>query len=274
MVSASCCSSHLLDSSTWGLVVEQCPISELQEVKDMLGCDVIDLLTELQSERQALREIADQLADEMDIITAVSKALPEPPDLRERLLKEIRFFIDGLRARKANPLLPGRSDEDIEERGVIQYVMCETDYTRQDSSELSCKLRSVSRNSSSLHSTLSPDLIPSSLSRLSSGLASSTSSHLFDSAHLIREALLDDINEVQQDIASLNNMLEISIEPQVEVPTLLALRKMSRKLEQEYLSPKPPELLPKGKIPSNNSGRRILPPIPSHKKKSTSYNVI
>ena len=66
-------SSPLPDVNTWGLVLEQCPASELQEVKDMLGCDVIDSLTELQAERQALREIADQLADEMDTVTTFFK---------------------------------------------------------------------------------------------------------------------------------------------------------------------------------------------------------
>ena len=90
-----------------------------------------------------------------------SRSLPEPPDVRERLLKEIKFFVDGLRTRRASLLVP----EDIEERGVLQYVMGDTQYPRQDSSELSCKLRSVSRNSSSLHSSLSPDLIPSAFSR-------------------------------------------------------------------------------------------------------------
>lgn len=91
----------------------------------------------------------------------IYRNLPEPPDVRERLLKEIKFFVEGLRARKTNLLVP----EDIEERGVLQYVMSDAQYPRQDSSELSCKLRSVSRNSSSLHSSLSPDLIPSSFSR-------------------------------------------------------------------------------------------------------------
>ena len=66
-------SSPLPDVNTWRLLLEQCPTSELQEVKDMLGCDVIDLLTELQAERQALREIADQLADEMDTVTTFFK---------------------------------------------------------------------------------------------------------------------------------------------------------------------------------------------------------
>ena len=63
----------LSDCSTWELLAGQCPASQLQEVKEALGCDVIDLLTELQAERQALREIADQLADEMDSVLASSK---------------------------------------------------------------------------------------------------------------------------------------------------------------------------------------------------------
>ena len=63
----------LADCSTWELVAGQCPASQLQEIKEALGCDVIDLLTELQAERQALREIADQLADEMDANSASTK---------------------------------------------------------------------------------------------------------------------------------------------------------------------------------------------------------
>ena len=105
--------------------------------------------------------------------------------------------------------------------------------------------------------------------KISSSLASSTSSHLFDSAHLIREAILEDINEIQQDIAALNNIIETSIEPKVEVPSLQALRKMSTKLEQEYLSPNRTVSLPKYNRPSSSS-RRILPPIPPHKTSSIS----
>ena len=99
--------------------------------------------------------------------------------------------------------------------------------------------------------------------KISSSLASSTSSHLVDSAYLIREAILEDINEIQQDIAALNSIIETSIEPKVEIPSLQALRKMSTKLEREYLSPKSPVSLPKCKRPSSSS-RRVLPPIPPH----------
>ena len=59
------------DCSTWDLVAGQCPPSQLQEIKEALGCDVIELLSELQAERQALREIADQLADEINSANSV-----------------------------------------------------------------------------------------------------------------------------------------------------------------------------------------------------------
>ena len=112
-------------------------------------------------------------------------------------------------------------------------------------------------------------LILQNIYKISSSLASSTSSHLSDSAYLIREAILEDINETQQDIAALNIIIETSIEPKVDIPSLQALRKMSTKLEQEYLSPTSPVSLPKYNRPSSSS-RRLLPPIPPRKTSSIS----
>lgn len=264
--------SPYADGTTWDLVMGQCPASELQEVKEVLGDDVIDHLTELQAERQALREIADELADQLDSTTASIKALPEPPEIRERLLKEIRFFVESLRARKSShpipdPLSPGvgmAECEVLEEGTVAQYVMCETDSSRQGSSELSSRLRSVSRTSSSIRSLLTPEGVPGAVSRLSSCVTDSNSSHFLDSACMIREALLDDINEVQQDMYSLQNVLEVSMEPQTEIPTISALRKLSSKLEREYLDPKPLDLARRSKSIATSSTKRVLPPITQH----------
>lgn len=56
-----------MDNTIWDLLLEQCPPVELSEVTRVLGADIIDELIELQLERQTLRDIADQLADNFGV---------------------------------------------------------------------------------------------------------------------------------------------------------------------------------------------------------------
>lgn len=92
-------------SSLWSLIEAHVNPCELDTIKDTIGASLVDQSLELHQEVLTLLDIWRDFRLETDYSdrgpslspTSSSKSLPEPPDVRERLVKEIKFLVKEMR---------------------------------------------------------------------------------------------------------------------------------------------------------------------------------
>ncbi|GFS15184.1 coiled-coil domain-containing protein 24-like [Elysia marginata] len=83
--------------SLWRLVEQHVQPYEQDELKDMLGCSLVEQSLELHAEIDMLLEIWREVKEENDESSRAQSALPEPPNQRDRLVQEICFFVDNVK---------------------------------------------------------------------------------------------------------------------------------------------------------------------------------
>lgn len=94
--------------SLWSIIKQNVNESELDAIKSAIGESLIDTTLELHNEIETLLEIWRDYREETTqninkVRNSISNKalLPEPPDMRERLIKEITFFVKQMRLEKA-----------------------------------------------------------------------------------------------------------------------------------------------------------------------------
>ncbi|RUS82618.1 hypothetical protein EGW08_009611 [Elysia chlorotica] len=83
--------------SLWKLVEQHVELHEQDELKDMLGCSLVEQSLELHAEIDMLLEIWREVREESEETSRALSYLPEPPDQRDRLVQEICFFVDNVK---------------------------------------------------------------------------------------------------------------------------------------------------------------------------------
>ncbi|XP_046845843.1 uncharacterized protein LOC124439613 [Xenia sp. Carnegie-2017] len=114
--------------SLWEQVKKILPQEKLQEVEEILGEDVVDEVADLNKEAIALLEIWQNYSDENDkhikelALKSHRQRLPEPPDIRENLIKEIQLFVSVLKQRSIQNESHDNLSLSKSERSIVDYA--------------------------------------------------------------------------------------------------------------------------------------------------------
>jgi hypothetical protein len=116
--------------SLWSLIKQYVNESEIDDVKSAIGESLVDTTIELHNEIETLLEIwrdyrHDTLYDLDKISRVNSSKLPEPPEVRERLTKEIEFFIKQMREKFDDRSFSRQLASNNHNLDVISYVINE-----------------------------------------------------------------------------------------------------------------------------------------------------
>ncbi|CAE1316843.1 unnamed protein product [Acanthosepion pharaonis] len=226
--------------SLWRLVEQHVPGPERWEVKSMLGANLVDESQQLHDEVLLLTDILKEYENQEEEILPLATRIPEPPQVREILIKEISFFVDSIQEKVGSQ---GNSSKKVLARcnkNVLDYV------SQQKTKIVSRDVCGNSRASSSL--SLSSD------GRLSMNSISSDEiqemSHslnilqIDDVVQHLRSTLQTEISQLLRDVETLQNSLSERIDltspesyrnPNKSIPTLSELRQERTMLEKELL---------------------------------------
>ncbi|KAK6180038.1 hypothetical protein SNE40_012259 [Patella caerulea] len=109
-------------SSLWRLIEEHISPHETQEIRSMLGESLIEQSLELHQEVETLLDIWRSFREESQINPKSTK-LPEPPEIRERLIQEIVFFVKGVKDKANNGGVDPEKIISKHNSGVINYAL-------------------------------------------------------------------------------------------------------------------------------------------------------
>ncbi|KAH9514169.1 Coiled-coil domain-containing protein 24 [Bulinus truncatus] len=108
--------------SLWHLVEEIVPPHEHGEIREMLGYSLVEQSLELHHEITTLLEIWGEVRKERSDTASSPRFLPEPPNQRDHLIKEICFFVESVKEKAkqkgVNPELILKKHNS----GVINYA--------------------------------------------------------------------------------------------------------------------------------------------------------
>lgn len=229
--------------SLWKLVEDLAPENEQSEIKEILGEDVIDETVDLHKEVAMLLEIWQDYRDDCDkktkelLLTCHFNRLPEPPEMRSNMKKEIQLFVKALKERSVEN---GRYSTDSlslskREKGMVDYAFKETGRPMTGESSQNGRLtpcRPTSSRSGSRSSSLS-DVIESCQEQL-------TVEHVDRMAEKFRNILLEEKELLLEDITFLQNSLfeeshhRENLPSSCETePSLQELKELGIKLEKE-----------------------------------------
>ncbi|XP_065069181.1 uncharacterized protein LOC135694393 [Rhopilema esculentum] len=229
--------------SIWAYIEKQTLEEERLEIKKLIGSSLIEETVDLHQEVDTLLEIWRECREENDG-PRHALALPEPPNVRENLIKQIQLFVKLLQERSDNyckgdirSLSPFQSEvvRNIcieKERSSPSQERPQTARSTRDGRET--PLRPMSSGRSSSCSSGFRDHF------LESGTGKSTN-EIEELADIIRESLEEERNGLHEDIAFLQQCLfdestfRASAEQRVEEPSLKDLQDIGLRLEKELL---------------------------------------
>ncbi|XP_041359160.1 coiled-coil domain-containing protein 24-like [Gigantopelta aegis] len=258
--------------SLWKLVEQHVPEHEREEVRNLLGESLIDQSLELHEEVDTLLEIWRDYREETDLEIAQPTRLPEPPELRERLVQEISFFTTSIKEKAKNQgidpekLLSSHNSEIIEYAQEISLPSTERSFSRLQTSR--------SKDGFETPRVGTPDRLStnSSISESVESMSDKLNMLHFDEVlqHL-RSTLQEEVNLLLEDINFLQQCLDDEASFRAgggltltREPTLTELKEERSSLEKELLSGEPVPVKPPGKRPMFTPSRlRNIPPKPS-----------
>jgi len=269
--------------SAWQILADSVPKSEHDEIKRIIGEDLIDEAETLHTEVVALLEIWKDYREAIETESATPKqpeliAIPEPALVRENLKQEIKFFLDSLKAKGANIK---RSTQKTGATAIIDYVL---ESGRPNSNPLSSRRPSTPRFEGNR-----PASAPraNDLESEVEGLEDKLSVFNFDLvADRIRTAMRSECDSLLNDAEFLQQCLEgehdyrWSLIPQKKerAPSIGELRSFRSQLETKYFASASPKRPPSGsgakiRRPSNSTLPhkplpRVLPPPSSPHRSS------
>eukprot|EP00126_Sphaerothecum_destruens_P000616 Sdes_comp10772_c0_seq1m2444 len=217
--------------SLWNLVKSSIPEVESEEIKSIIGFQLIEDNESLHRELSTLQNILDEYSQETDILSRKPASLPEPPQMRQRLLSEISFFLDALKVQQ-----PEKRFEDSRNSLLISYV--QKTLERPSSVYSFSSSRPSSRSSSTHHLSNLRQLQNDELSSVVRKINIFEIEHVKDTLRCAFQKenhfLLSEIEEVQDSLE-----LEVShrtwMEQNSEEPPLSDLRSFASTLEKCYL---------------------------------------
>jgi len=239
--------------SLWRLVEQHVQTHERDEIKSMLGVGVVDETLELHEELHAFLEIwRDCRCNSQKTEEYVkSTRLPEPPGMRDRLVQEIRFFIENVKEKAQEQ---GSDDSGVLNRYNQNIISYATNGESRASSIDPLMMRPQSvigrdgketpslrygspasdRISSSTYSTLSED-VEAMADKLNIIKLDEIVSHLRNRLSEEKEWLVQDLKFLQECIEDENDATSVSHEEPAE-PSIGELREERLKLEKDMLS--------------------------------------
>lgn len=234
--------------SLWKLVEQHVPGPEQWEVKNMLGENLVDESLQLHAEVWLLTDILKEQENQAELFSPIIAGIPEPPQVRDRLITEISFFVDSIQEKLESHGISSSKILAKYNKNVLDYVNHQK--TKRD-------FTGSSRPSSSL--SLSSDGQYNSLSSPSTGRSSQSSSlneeiqemsqslnilQIDEVVHHLRLTLKTEISQLLNDIEVLQIRLSEIIDlpssengshPSKPIPTLSELRQERTMLEKEFL---------------------------------------
>jgi len=272
----------------WDQLKEKLNSAEWSEAKAVLGEDIIDQSQSLQEEVQALLSIWQQYQEEINheasilVINTIpnkNAALPEPPNVRERLEKQIMFFVNELSKSKGIEAIPVRTPRD---KAVLEYVTRDPLPQRPSTSSGRDRPSDVRPSSRRGSPSTSPQISPNPTPRTATSAPSTfiNLEQILQSADQLKGFLMEENGFLLEDVEflhfCLNELSQYSNQlakyaesaSSYVPPSLQEMREYVSKLEQKYieesqepkkkkqhttLSPAPHSRIPK------------IPPIISHK---------
>jgi hypothetical protein len=264
--------------SLWGLIKQNVKECELDLMKSTIGESLIDTSIELHQEVETLLDIWRDYRDETvyslnQIIVSNSSSktfLPEPPDQRERLIKEINFFLKQMREKCDSKTFCNQLTAQKHNLNVINYVL-NTASTKFDDNESmtmfssngSSRLtpKSIQRPSTSMskNGTMTPCMktfrSENNCSKMSSTLEivedKLNVNQIDEIVEHLREVLQEEVDTLLKDIDFLYECIDKESEYRLQSkqnliePTLTELKEERKRLEENILDDQRPS--------SNNS---------------------
>ncbi|XP_046549033.1 coiled-coil domain-containing protein 24-like [Haliotis rubra] len=250
--------------SLWQLVEDVVSSHEQGEVKRILGESLVDQSIELHEEVSTLLSILQDYRMETSESEPL-KVLPEPPQQRERLIQEISFFVENIKAK-------AKSKGIDHEHLFTKHNSCVIDYALETSRDCSnAQIRSPKTEEAATRVTSPQNSIPfqdlsEEMQRMRNKL---NYLQLDDVVQHLRSTLQDEIEQLLQFITFLQLQLddEVSIRmtgrPTItEEPTLTELKVERAALEKE--------LLTHDMVPASPPNRLTFVPKPDLRLHSTS----
>ena len=264
--------------SLWELIKQNVKECELDLMKSTIGESLIDTSIELHQEVETLLDIWRDYRDETiyslnQIIVSNSSSktfLPEPPDQRERLIKEINFFLKQMREKSDSKTFCNQLTVQKHNLNVINYVLntasskfddseSMTMFSSNESSRLTPK--SVMRPSTSMSKTgMMTPCMKTFRSQNNCSKMSSTLEIVEDKLNVnqideivehLREVLQEEVDTLLKDIDFLYECIDKESEYRLQSkqtviePTLTELKEERKRLEDNILDDQRPS--------SNNS---------------------
>ncbi|XP_014665804.1 PREDICTED: uncharacterized protein LOC106807847 isoform X2 [Priapulus caudatus] len=223
-------------SSLWKSLEAVFSPSEQQEIKQLLGESLVEQTLELHYEVKTLLEILQASQLRAPQIPTVSK-LPEPPEARERLRKEIRYFVTLLNEGGAH----GRA-KDLLNSAVVQYAFKEDKKASMPTRPLDLGFSGESKTavgSSSFTNSCVHNAAELSIADVDCRL---TDADVTDTIHHLQATLLEEVSHLTRNIRYLQYCLEEEVEyqhqrsSQFDEPSLTDMRHLRNSLEKMLLS--------------------------------------
>uniref|UniRef100_A0A2C9KX05 Coiled-coil domain-containing protein 24 n=1 Tax=Biomphalaria glabrata TaxID=6526 RepID=A0A2C9KX05_BIOGL len=233
--------AYVKPPSLWHLVEEIVQPNEHAEIREMLGVSLVEQSLELHQEISTLIEIWRQIRDERTEILTSPRFLPEPPNQRDHLVKEICFFVESVKEKATqkgvNPELILRKHNN----DVLNYAV---ETARPESA-----MSHVSQTSDGRETPMMPlakDRYQASDMKDELKVVNKQLNYLdFDQVcESLRSTLIKEINQLIEDAQFLQNCIDNEVELRdcttpglrSREPTLTELREERSLLEKELLA--------------------------------------
>ena len=146
-----------LQPSIWNLIAQSCPSEEQEEVQRILGYAIVEQARDLYDEACTHLEIWNQFKNESEERTI--QRFPEPPEVRARLVQEIKFLLEHLERRGQQSVRNGsKKRQQIEDYVKQQRQGQHTPSQSRPSSVASYRSQSAMAMLSDIEGSRSPSL--------------------------------------------------------------------------------------------------------------------
>ncbi|XP_028404693.1 coiled-coil domain-containing protein 24-like isoform X2 [Dendronephthya gigantea] len=291
------CSSEAFEprQSLWKLVEEYLPLEEQREIKEILGEDIIDETADLHREVLVLLEIWEDYRNESEnsskdiFLNPHCQRLPEPPEMRENLKKEIQLFVTALKQRSVEnesnkALTLSRREKSIVEYAFTKSASCLPRRPKTavcSDSGRSTPCRPSSSGSGSRSSSSLSDVMESFQEQLNVQDVDQLADRLRNILKEEKNLLLEDIAFLQNSLFEESHFVDNLQSQSKDEPTLQELKELGIKLEKEmtikgtptssirnsYSSPPRRPARPRNIVRSSSSPNNMLGKPSSHDNK-------
>jgi len=228
--------------STWALIEDQTIEEERTDIKELIGSSLIEETVDLHREVNALLDIWRDFREETDRQTNVT-SLPEPPNVRENLIKQIQLFVKLIQEKSARERNQPREVLSPYQLDVVASI-CEAkgqESTLPERPQTACSARDGRQTPLRPHSNYNSRPCSSQSSiHFADEQEVKSSEEIEKLADIIREDLEEERSALRLDIEFLQQCLmdesafSVSISTQNE-PTLKELKDIGLKLEKELV---------------------------------------